>query len=161
MLLFARISLAYLACCSAPSYHNVWPALCASDFAIWSSQSASTYPASSRYIHAKQFKRANRELKFLRTRLGRLMRDIRRKIADWGWSSPSRSARRCASGGRTSISAVPSSIHGMRRRSSASARASLTNPMSSASRSQSRRPTGASQGRPVHPSRQGAARQSL
>ena len=34
----------------------------------------------SRYIHAKQFKRANRELKFLRTRLGRLMRDIRRKI---------------------------------------------------------------------------------
>ena len=33
-----------------------------------------------RYIHAKQFKRANRELKFLRTRLGRLIRDIRRKI---------------------------------------------------------------------------------
>ena len=35
-----------------------------------------------RYIHAKQFKRANRELKFLRTRLGRLIRDITRKIAD-------------------------------------------------------------------------------
>jgi IS5 family transposase len=34
-----------------------------------------------RYAHAKQFKRANRELKFLRTRLGRLIRDIRRKIA--------------------------------------------------------------------------------
>ena len=33
-----------------------------------------------RYIHAKQFKRANRELRFLRTRLGRLIRDIRRKI---------------------------------------------------------------------------------
>jgi transposase, IS5 family len=33
-----------------------------------------------RYIHAKQFKRANRELKFLRTRLGRLIRDITRKI---------------------------------------------------------------------------------
>ena len=32
-----------------------------------------------RYIHAKQFKRANRELKFLRTRLGRLARDIARK----------------------------------------------------------------------------------
>ena len=29
--------------------------------------------------HAKQFKRHNRELKFLRTRLGRLIRDIRRK----------------------------------------------------------------------------------
>ena len=35
-----------------------------------------------RYTHAKQFKRANRELKFLRTRLGRLIRDIRRKTAD-------------------------------------------------------------------------------
>ncbi len=33
-----------------------------------------------RYAHAKQFKRMNRELKFLRTRLGRLNRDIRRKI---------------------------------------------------------------------------------
>jgi transposase, IS5 family len=32
-----------------------------------------------RYIHAKQFKRANRELRFLRTRLGRLIRDIARK----------------------------------------------------------------------------------
>jgi len=35
---------------------------------------------SGRYAHAKQFKRRNRELKFLRTRLGRLIRDIRRKI---------------------------------------------------------------------------------
>jgi transposase, IS5 family len=33
-----------------------------------------------RYIHAKQFKRARRQLKFLRTRLGRVIRDIRRKI---------------------------------------------------------------------------------
>ena len=33
-----------------------------------------------RYAHAKQFKRMNRELKRLRTRLGRLIRDIRRKI---------------------------------------------------------------------------------
>ncbi|MDX1607412.1 MAG: IS5 family transposase [Candidatus Competibacterales bacterium] len=32
-----------------------------------------------RYAHAKQFKRANRELRFLRIRLGRLVRDIRRK----------------------------------------------------------------------------------
>jgi IS5 family transposase len=32
-----------------------------------------------RYIHAKQFKRANRELRFLRTRLGRLSRDVARK----------------------------------------------------------------------------------
>jgi transposase, IS5 family len=35
-----------------------------------------------RYIHAHQFKRARRELKFLRTRLGRVVRDIRRKIDD-------------------------------------------------------------------------------
>ncbi len=34
-----------------------------------------------RYAHAKQFKRQRRELKFLRTRLGRLVRDIRRKTA--------------------------------------------------------------------------------
>ena len=33
-----------------------------------------------RYIHAHQFKRARRALKFLRTRLGRVIRDIRRKI---------------------------------------------------------------------------------
>jgi IS5 family transposase len=35
-----------------------------------------------RYAHAKQFKRCNRKLRFLRTRLGRLIRDIRRKIDD-------------------------------------------------------------------------------
>ena len=34
-----------------------------------------------RYTHAHQFKRANRQLKFLRTPLGRLIRDINRKIA--------------------------------------------------------------------------------
>lgn len=33
-----------------------------------------------RYSHAKQFNRHNRELRFLRTRLGRLIRDIGRKI---------------------------------------------------------------------------------
>jgi IS5 family transposase len=33
-----------------------------------------------RYSHAHQFKRARRSLKFLRTRLGRVIRDIRRKI---------------------------------------------------------------------------------
>jgi transposase, IS5 family len=33
-----------------------------------------------RYAHAKQFKRHHRQLRLLRTRLGRLVRDIRRKI---------------------------------------------------------------------------------
>src|ERR1700729_641871 len=37
-----------------------------------------------RYTHAHQFKRARRELKFLRTRLGRIIRDIRRQIEDDG-----------------------------------------------------------------------------
>jgi IS5 family transposase len=35
-----------------------------------------------RNAHAKQFNRHHRELHFLRTRLGRLIRDIRRKIRD-------------------------------------------------------------------------------
>ncbi|MGY2843552.1 hypothetical protein ACVIWU_006570 [Bradyrhizobium sp. USDA 4509] len=35
-----------------------------------------------RYTHAHQFKRARLQLKFLRTRLGRIIRDIRRKIDD-------------------------------------------------------------------------------
>src|ERR1700730_12993248 len=34
-----------------------------------------------RYAHAKQFNRHHREVRFLRTRLGRLIRDLRRKIA--------------------------------------------------------------------------------
>ena len=34
-----------------------------------------------RYTHAHQFKRVRRALKFLRIRLGRVIRDIRRKIA--------------------------------------------------------------------------------
>ena len=38
-----------------------------------------------RYAHAKQFKRMNRQIKFLRTRLGRIIRGIWRKIeADEG-----------------------------------------------------------------------------
>ena len=35
-----------------------------------------------RYAHAKQFNRHRRQLRLLRTRLGRIIRDIRRKIAD-------------------------------------------------------------------------------
>src|SRR3954452_11038185 len=38
-----------------------------------------------RYAHAKQFKRANRMLKRLRTYLGRVIRDIARKIEDDAW----------------------------------------------------------------------------
>src|SRR5207253_7615996 len=38
-----------------------------------------------RYAHAKQFKRANRALKTLKTYLGRVIRDMDRKIADDVW----------------------------------------------------------------------------
>jgi transposase, IS5 family len=38
-----------------------------------------------RYAHAKQFRRANRSLKTLRTYLGRVIRDVARKIEDDAW----------------------------------------------------------------------------
>ena len=65
-----------------------------------------------RYTHAKQFKRANRELKFLRTRLGRLIRDITRKIEGDPYlknvfAVPLSKALRRGFAGRTTISAVP------------------------------------------------------
>lgn len=41
--------------------------------------------AHQRYAHARQFKRANRALKRLRTLLGRVIRDIDRKIEGDGW----------------------------------------------------------------------------
>lgn len=37
-----------------------------------------------RYAHAKQFKRHRRQVKFLNIRLGRMIRDVRRKIGDEG-----------------------------------------------------------------------------
>ena len=49
--------------------------------------------AHQRYAHAKQFKRANRALKTIRTYLGRVARDIVRKIRarlSWRASSPIR-----------------------------------------------------------------------
>ena len=59
-----------------------------------------------RYAHAKQFKRANRALRSLRTMLGRVIRDITRKIAA-GRSSPRSSPGRSRSpaASRTSASA--------------------------------------------------------
>lgn len=35
-----------------------------------------------RYVHAKQFRRAKKQLKFMRTRLGRLIRDVERKAKE-------------------------------------------------------------------------------
>ena len=99
-----------------------------------------------RYIHAKQFKRANRELRFLRTRLGRLIRDVRRKIEGNDRLQeflPSRSTRPSKSAGKITTSAAVRFTPGMRRRPSASARAKLTSLMSSASRSPLPPPTAA------------------
>jgi hypothetical protein len=46
-----------------------WPAICLA------------HDRYHRYAHAKQFNRHRRQLRILRTRLGRIIRDIRRKIA--------------------------------------------------------------------------------
>ena len=46
-----------------------------------------------RYTHAHQFKRARRALKFLRTRLGRVIRDIRRKAPVGRCAAPGLRAR--------------------------------------------------------------------
>ena len=94
-----------------------------------------------RYAHAKQFKRANRALRSVRTYLGRVLRDIMRKTR----ATPSLSARsspnRCRWPSGCAISARASaaekSIRCMRPRSNASARARRTGPTSSASRCRS------------------------
>ena len=117
-----------------------------------------------RYAHAKQFNRHHRQVRFLRTRLGRLIRDIRRKIAghqpvEAAFESPLSRAPRSARNG--SANAAGSSIPSTPRRSSASAKERPGRPTSSASRSRLSPPCLRS-GRPVraaqHP---GAARQSL
>src|SRR4051812_17886104 len=79
-----------------------------------------------RYAHAKQFNRFNRQLRLLRTRLGRIIRDIRRRIAgqpdleaafEWRSRVPIRSAP------SSNASAAGSSIRSTPRRSNVSARA--------------------------------------
>ena len=113
-----------------------------------------------RYTHAHQFKRARRELKFLRTRLGRLIRDIGRKIEGdaaleehFGPCSISR----CGSAIKISASAARRSIRYTRPRWNASAKARPGRPTSSAARSRlpHRSPP---QGRAVRAACQGAAR---
>ena len=53
-----------------------------------------------RYAHAKQFKRANRALKKLRTYLGRVIRDIGRKIEGASGAPGDRAAPHAVAGGR-------------------------------------------------------------
>jgi hypothetical protein len=93
-----------------------------------------------RYAHAHQFKRANKALRKLRTYLGRVIRDIGRKIAgndalqevfakpmSWPAACATRTA---ASAGRRSIRCTP-------RKWNASAKARRTDPTNSGSRSAS------------------------
>jgi transposase, IS5 family len=96
-----------------------------------------------RYAHAKQFKRHHRQLRLLRTRLGRLIRDIPRKIADQrSWrrrcNGRSRAPSRYARG--SSASADGSCIPSTPPRSNASARARPARPTSSASKPRSSLP---------------------
>ena len=83
-----------------------------------------------RDAHAKQFRRAHKALRRIRTLLGRVMRDITRKIK--GRSAPSRGTCRWPGASRTSASAVARCTRCMRLRWSASGRARRTGPMSSA-----------------------------
>jgi hypothetical protein len=63
-----------------------------------------------RYTHAHQFKRAKRELKFLRIRLGRIIRDIRRQIdGDSALEEARSSISRCGFVIKSSASAAPRS----------------------------------------------------
>jgi transposase, IS5 family len=54
-----------------------------------------------RYAHAKQFERANKCLRRLKTYIGRVIRDIGQKIAGGNalkaWGASSRCGRRCGS----------------------------------------------------------------
>jgi hypothetical protein len=98
-----------------------------------------------RYIHAHQFKRARRELKFLRTRLGRVIRDIRRRI-DGNTEPEQRFGPLLDLAVKVRFQDQPGaasrSIHCTRPRSNASASARRTRLMSSAARCRSphRRP---------------------
>ena len=93
-----------------------------------------------RYTHAHQFKRARRALKFLRTRLGRIIRDFRRKI-EGNAALEDRFAPllvwRFGCGSRIAASAAKRSIRCMPRKSNASARARRERLTSSPARSPS------------------------
>lgn len=78
-----------------------------------------------RYAHAKQFKRHQRQLRFLRSRLGRIIRDICRKIEGQPSLEEAPSGEPARSAPSSSASAAGSSIPSMPRRWSASARAKL------------------------------------
>ena len=90
-----------------------------------------------RYAHAKQFKRANRMLKKLRTYLGRVIRDIGRKRAMAGSKRPSPNCYcwRDACTSSSNVNAGRRSIPCMHRKSNALVKAKLIGLTSSASRS--------------------------
>ncbi len=116
-----------------------------------------------RYAHAKQFKRHNRCLKFLRTRLGRLIRDIVRNIdGDDGlleiFATPLTRARQIRGQKQRQRGWKLYSWHAPETECIGKGKAAT---LRVRRQGLARHHQQALQGRPVHPSRQGAARQSL
>ena len=110
-----------------------------------------------RYAHAKQFKRANRALRSIRTMLGRVIRDYAQDRRPTGNRATCRNCRSAGSPGQGSAPAPawPEARLVTPPRSSALAKARPTNPMSSASRSAWRRPSTAARAASLSP-REGA-----
>jgi IS5 family transposase len=116
-----------------------------------------------RYAHAKQFNRHRRELRILRTRLGRLIRDIGRKIAGYedleaAFALPLARASQIRSQQQRQRGWKLYSFHAPETECIGKGNASA--PTSSASRSPSSPPTSVP-GRPVRTARQGVARQPI
>ena len=122
-----------------------------------------TLPAHQRYAQAKQFKRANRALRSVRTCLGRVFRDIVRKtngdaVLRKVFAEPLSLAFRVRHQRQNQRGRKVYSLHAPEVETSARAR--RTGRMSSGSRCRSP-PRSTAQGRAVHRLRQGAARQSV
>jgi IS5 family transposase len=101
---------------------------------------------SQRYAHAKQFRGHRREVKFLRTRVGRMIRDIDRKTAgDTSLEGVFRSelALACRVRAQQQRQVGPKIYLLHAHEWNASIKASRTSPMSSAARSRWQPPTGA------------------
>ena len=119
---------------------------------------------SQRYAHAKQFRRHRRQVKFLRTRLGRVIRDIARRSEGNAIAGGCLPRRACISRAGCAISSgdkqARRSTRCTRPRWNASAKARRTSLMSSAARSRSPPPTRALRAASSSPHRR-PARQSL
>jgi hypothetical protein len=118
--------------------------------------------AHQRYAHAKQFKRANRALKTIRTYLGPVVRDILRKIKGEGelesvFVHPLMLARRVARAAATSARAE--SLFAARARGRVHRQGQGASPLRVRGQGLDRHDAPSLEGRSVHRPRQGASRQ--